>query len=145
MSTNKFPCYLFREFLWRLGNIRRCRGVKSGDWGLKIQNFPVNSLLLYAIDRRIVYLRQEYYASRGNPTGCSFLPRNPGFFISNGTSVCSIFAPLLPKCHRKHTLPKIPMPVYIAFYRNLWYNNQQEQGQHFVAVFYCPATCGAFL
>lgn len=54
------PCYLFREFLWRLGNIRRCRGVKSGDCGLKIQNFPVNSLLLYAIDRRIVYLRQEY-------------------------------------------------------------------------------------
>lgn len=37
------------------------------------------------------------------------------------------------------------MPVYIAFYRNLWYNNQQEQGQHFVAVFYCPATCGLFL
>ena len=44
-----------------------------------------------------------------------------------------------------YTLPKIPMPVYIAFYRNLWYNNQQEQGQHFVAVFfYCPAVRGIF-
>lgn len=52
--------------------MRHWRGVKSGNRGLKSQNFPVNSLLLYAIDRKIVYLRQKYDTSRGNPAGCFF-------------------------------------------------------------------------
>lgn len=41
-----------------------------------------------------------------------------------------------------HTLSKIPMPVYIAFYRNLWYNNRQEQRRHLSPFFIVPPRAG---
>ena len=68
----------------------------------------------------------------------------PAVSDSDITSVYRRLYQNRPNFPQLYTLPKIPMPVYIAFYRNLWYNNQQEQGQHFVAVFFIVPPCAGF-
>ena len=65
--------------------------------------------------------------------------------MRDGTGVCSPSRPIQPKSTAVHTLSKTPMPVYIDFYACLWYNWKQEQRQHCVAVFYCPAIAGFFI
>lgn len=93
------------------------RGVKSGNRGLKSQNFPVNSLLLYAIDRKIVYLRQEYKTSRANPAGC-FLPRNLVWILTiTDTGLATAQKRYRIQIYRWH---KIPPESEIVFKQDLF-------------------------
>ena len=78
------------------------------------------------------------------PWDVSFAPESGDFYQQRYQCILTI-VPITPKITSEHTLPKIPMPVYIAFYRNLWYNTCNSTDGILPSFFVLPRYVRAFL